>query len=137
MRYFITGTDDRGQSLIASVTERTGPVAAQAAHEIYRGPATPPAQPAQSGGRQLDVAQPPGETTWRVVEFPPGLSVASHHTASIDFITLIEGAVELGTDAETVSLAPGDSVLVNGVNHSWHTEPGCRLLVAMLTTARP
>jgi quercetin dioxygenase-like cupin family protein len=104
--------------------------------EFYRGPATPPAQPAQAAGAALDAAPEPGQLSWKLVEFPPGRSADSHHTASVDFATLIEGTVEFGTDAETVVLEPGDCVLINGVSHSWHTEPGCRLLVTMLGTRR-
>lgn len=137
MRFLITATDDDGRSYVASITERTGPVSEMATYDIYRGPSVPRRPPAQALARDFDAGPPVGQTTWKVIEFPPGWGYPAHHSWSVDFSAVIEGTVEFGTDAGTVDLGPGDAVLVNGVSHTWRTNDGCRLLVAMLGAERP
>jgi quercetin dioxygenase-like cupin family protein len=136
MRYLITATDADGRSYIASSTERSGPVTEMATHEIYRGPSIPARPAAQALAQDLDAGPPTGETTWKVIEFPPGWGYPAHSSWSVDFSAVIEGSVDFGTDAETVTLGPGDAVLVDGVSHTWHTDGGCRMLVAMLGSER-
>jgi quercetin dioxygenase-like cupin family protein len=67
------------------------------------------------------------------------LHPAMHKTASVDYIILISGEVDLLLDAgEAKGLKPGDVVIQRGTNHAWvntGTEPA--LLVAVLADATP
>jgi hypothetical protein len=139
VRYLITATDEQGRSYLASDVDLSAPLgelARMERHELYRGPAVPPRQPVQSVGKDLDAGPPVGEATWKVIECPPGWGYEAHFSWSVDFSAVAEGSVEFGTDTETVVLNAGDAVLVNGASHTWRTEHGCRLLVAMLGAER-
>ena len=68
MRYLITATDDEGRSYLASDVDLSAPLSGltqMQRHELYRGPAVPPRQPAQSVGKDLDAGPPVGEATWK------------------------------------------------------------------------
>lgn len=64
---------------------------------------------------------------------------AMHKTASVDYIILIEGEVDLLLDAgEAKALKPGDVVIQRGTNHAWvNTGSKPALLVAVLADATP
>ena len=60
-----------------------------------------------------------------------------HKTASVDYIVLVKGQVDLLLDAgEAKSLKPGDVVIQRGTNHAWvNTGAEPALLVAVLADA--
>ena len=64
---------------------------------------------------------------------------AMHKTASVDYIILISGELDLLVDAdEARALKPGDVVVQRGTNHAWvNTGSEPALLVAVLADAAP
>ena len=62
----------------------------------------------------------------------------THHTDTLDFITVLRGEVTMIVDGAEVTLHPGDSVIQQpGVPHNWQnrsTEPG--ILVGVLLSPR-
>ena len=136
MRYLVTAVDVHGRSYIAHDVERSGPVGEMATFEIYRGPSVPGPALDQPSAQLMPVAPPTGETTWKVVEFPPGWNYHLHRSDSVDFSAVVDGNVLFSVDTGSRLLGPGDCVLVAGTSHAWHSEGGCRLLVAMLGGAR-
>jgi len=66
------------------------------------------------------------------------LHPAMHKTASVDYIILISGEVDLLLDAgEAKALKPGDVVVQRGTNHAWvNTGAEPALLVAVLADAK-
>jgi quercetin dioxygenase-like cupin family protein len=53
------------------------------------------------------------------VHHAPGASIDLHRTDSIDCDTVLGGHVELGLEAGSVLLEPGDLVLIPGLAHRW------------------
>lgn len=69
---------------------------------------------------------PAGETSWIVTQMGPHLDVPMHSTPTVDYGLVLAGRVELGLETGSVSLGPGDTVVVDAVLHSWRTGPeGC------------
>ena len=63
----------------------------------------------------------------------PGLVAPMHHTPTIDYGLVVRGDVELGLEDRSVHLHAGDSVVVNGVEHSWLAGPdGCLIATVMV-----
>ena len=80
----------------------------------------------------------PGLARWMVLDFEPGASIETHHTDTVDYDTVVSGSVDLIPDDGVHTLAPGDCVVMNGVDHGWHAEPdGCRLSVVAIGTPPP
>jgi hypothetical protein len=93
----------------------------------------PSAQSITSGGRAadtLDLGVPPGALNWKMIDYGPGVSFSMHHTDTVDLDLVVSGTVELILDDGAHPLEAGDTAVVTGVDHSWHTGPdGCRLSV--------
>ena len=64
----------------------------------------------------------------------PGLTAPMHSTPTIDYGVVVAGDVELGLEDGSVRLSrQGDSVVVNGVEHSWLAGPnGCVIATVMV-----
>jgi quercetin dioxygenase-like cupin family protein len=76
---------------------------------------------------------PAGETRWIITQMGPGLAAAMHRTPTIDYGLVVAGDVELGLEDGSVHLHAGDSVVVNGVEHSWLAGPnGCLIATVMV-----
>ncbi len=76
---------------------------------------------------------PAGETRWIITQMGPGLAAPMHSTPTIDYGVVVAGDVELGLDDGSVRLYAGDSVVVNGVEHSWLAGPsGCVIATVMV-----
>jgi quercetin dioxygenase-like cupin family protein len=130
---YVTGIDDNGSSCITSKMNSEGPIPVTSPLTVYTGPSLPEL-PASPGGGELmaNIAPPSGSARWTLVDFAPGTHYPLHYTTSIDVSTVLDGTIEFGVDTENVQLAAGDTVVVNGVSHSWYAPNGCRLLVSML-----
>lgn len=132
MRVVVVETDADGRSGVGRVVEREGPIHDEGAHLIFSGPvvATGP----QTGTRGfLDLSPGPGAAMWRIYEFPPGLAYDMHHTDTVDFDVVVDGAMTLVLDRDEIELCPGDAVHLAGDRHGWRAgTEGCRMLVALL-----
>ncbi|PEQ11614.1 hypothetical protein B2G71_15935 [Novosphingobium sp. PC22D] len=63
-----------------------------------------------------------GGTNFFYVEMAPGTASSVHATDTIDYITMIRGAVVLVLDTCEVLLRAGDLVVDRGVIHSWRND---------------
>jgi quercetin dioxygenase-like cupin family protein len=85
------------------------------------------------GLQSFSVDVPPGQTRWIITQMGPGLRAPMHRTPTIDYGLVVAGAVELGLEDGSVHLEAGDSVVVNGVEHSWSAGPdGCLIATVMV-----
>ncbi len=71
------------------------------------------------GARELGTYPPPGGARFIVMQFEPGLPGTMHRTETIDYITCIEGEIDMDMDDSTVTLKQGDTMVQRGTNHSW------------------
>jgi len=82
----------------------------------------------------------PAATKWILTEMGPALEAPMHETPTVDYAVIVAGQVELGLEDAAVVLHAGDTVLVNGVRHSWRAGPsGCviaTVLVGLRAEAR-
>jgi quercetin dioxygenase-like cupin family protein len=86
---------------------------------------------------QADYDVAPGATKWILTEMGPGLVVAMHRTPTVDYAIVITGDVVLGLETNDVRLYAGDTVLVNGVRHSWRAGPAGCVIATVLVGLRP
>ena len=143
MRLLVTGVDAAGRSCAA----QDGPLTLQgdAGLEgilysvLYATPSLPSIS--TGGGRAadvLDLAVPDGAMRWTVVDYAPGAGFSMHHTDTVDLDVVLSGSVDLILDDGEYPLAPGDSVVVTGVDHGWRAgSEGCRVSVMTIGAAPP
>lgn len=77
-------------------------------------------------------------TIFRVIEFAPGVARRNHRTDSIDYITVMSGAIDMELDDSVVHLKAGDVMVQRGTMHNWvnrGAEP-C-VLAVVLVDAKP
>lgn len=112
----------------------TGPAASGRSAAIIDEPVAPghpaviwhtPALPASNAG-SADSAPPyatellhSGGSLFMMVRMPPGAEAFWHATDTIDYITMISGAVTLILEEGEVTLRAGDVCVDRGVVHSW------------------
>lgn len=59
---------------------------------------------------------------WQLFRIPRNTRLPMHETATIDYMSVVEGHVDLVLpDAEPIRLKVGDSVVQRGALHSWQT----------------
>ncbi|MGO9384346.1 MAG: cupin domain-containing protein [Mycobacterium sp.] len=134
-RLLITGVDASGRSCAARdelVALQGGPGLDGVLYSVlYAAPSLPAIS--TGGGRVadlLDLAVATGAVRWTVIQYAPGAAFSMHHTDTVDFDVVLSGSVDLILDDGAHPLAPGDSVVVTGVDHAWRAGPqGCRLSV--------
>ncbi|GAP91711.1 putative cupin domain protein [Rosellinia necatrix] len=60
-----------------------------------------------------------GATVW-YIDIPPGAGSPLHRTISLDFVTIIDGELQLMLDSgETRLMKPGDIIIQRGTMHRW------------------
>jgi mannose-6-phosphate isomerase-like protein (cupin superfamily) len=114
-----------------------------------RDPAKPMAAGMDTSVDEWSLEPPQGGACFRVVEIAPeaaGATAATehdafqetHHTDTLDFVTVLRGEVTMIVDGSEVTLYPGDSVIQQpGVPHNWQNrsaEPS--VLVGVLLSPR-
>lgn len=62
---------------------------------------------------------PTGGVIARIITWAPGFAYRMHRSATIDFIFVVSGRLELLLDEQSVIVSPGDSVVQRGTNHGW------------------
>jgi len=152
LRRIVTGRDVAGRSRVLS----DGAPESRTSREGHSGsllwslPAGP-LHPESGGECQRggdDLEPPPGACSWRLVRLSPGQVLPAQpgmrRTDTLDWITVLGGALELILDEDRVRLGPGDCVVQRGTRHAWRVPgPGpCSFAVLMLrpaiaTTAQP
>jgi len=71
------------------------------------------------GERNLPVAPPPNGTRFIILEFAPGIGSPMHSTNTIDYITVMEGSVDMELPDKTLKLTAGDTLIQRGTIHAW------------------
>jgi quercetin dioxygenase-like cupin family protein len=90
------------------------------------------------GARILGTAPPAKGTRFAVIDFPPGNKAHMHRTETIDYVIVLEGAIEMDMDDSTVKMKAGDIMVQRGTNHAWANRSDKRARVAfVLIDAEP
>jgi len=79
-----------------------------------------------------------GGVTARILTWQPGFSYPMHKTATLDFIFVISGQLELILEEGSTIIAPGDAVIQRGTNHGWRVvgdEP-CTAVAILLSALK-
>ena len=143
MRRLVTGTNSDGLSCIVEESEVVpGPIEGAdrlLTAGLWATQATPPPARPQQTGHFTDVRLTPGLVRWIVVDHEPhkGPSTASrmHHSDTLDLIVVLEGTTRLVLQSDARDLAPGDCIVMTGVDHAFETGPdGCRMLSVAVGT---
>jgi quercetin dioxygenase-like cupin family protein len=71
------------------------------------------------GARILGTVPPPHGTRFCVIDFPPGRPGRMHRTETVDYVIVLQGAIEMDMDQSTVKLKAGDILIQRGTNHAW------------------
>jgi quercetin dioxygenase-like cupin family protein len=140
MRRLVTGLDEQGRSCVVSdvevefaITEDRGIVAVE---QLYVTSELPPAQQPMGKSDLLDMGFGSG-LACMIIRWKPDSEWPPHYTDTIDVDIVLEGSIELVLDDGAHRLAPGDSVVVHGVDHSWRVGPdGCTTCVVAIGAPR-
>ena len=90
------------------------------------------------GQRKLPTQPPPNGTRFIVMEFDPGADGVMHRTETIDYISCLEGEIDMDMDDSTVTLRAGDVMVQRGANHAWVNRSKARArLSIVLVDAQP
>ena len=90
------------------------------------------------GQRKLPTQPPPHGTRFIVMEFDPGADGVMHRTETIDYISCLEGQIDMDMDQSTVTLRAGDVMVQRGTNHAWVNRSQARArLSIVLVDAKP
>ena len=91
------------------------------------------------GARDAGRPPPPGGTIFRVLELQPGVAAEMHRTDTVDYVIMLEGAIDMEMDdGFEVHLEAGDVLVQRGTYHSW-TNRGtvpCRLAAVLVDAKR-
>ena len=91
------------------------------------------------GARDTGRPPPAGGTIFRVLELQPGVSAEMHRTDTVDYVIMLEGAIDMEMDdGFEVHLEAGDVMVQRGTYHSW-TNRGtvpCRLAAILVDAKR-
>ena len=141
MRILTTGVDGSGRSCVVDVRDVTvDPTAMQRPQLDVAYPTTALPLPTRPPGAAplLDLGVPVEHCKWDIATFPANWSAPMHHTDTIDFDTVLAGQVALVLDDGDHELAPGDVVLITGVDHAWRSGPeGATLSIVVQGTVPP
>ena len=142
-RLLITGVDSSGRSCAAQNDRIALRGDATLEGILYSVLYATPSLPTIStgGGRDaniLDLGVPAGALRWALIDYAPGAGFSMHHTDTVDLDVVLSGSVDLILDDGEHPLAPGDSVVVTGVDHGWRAGPnGCRLSIVTIGASPP
>ena len=144
IRRVVTGHDKKGKAVFVSDEKYETVVipSGDAAMATIWTTATVPADlNDEKDGRERDAGTTlKGGSVIRVVDMLPGASSPMHRTSSIDYGTVISGAIELELDNHVFkTLGAGDIIVQRGTIHKWRNPSSstiCRI-VFVLTEAKP
>lgn len=106
--------------------------------DLWRtGPEAPAGLDPSAGGEDFDIECPPGGSRWRLVEFGAGHDTPMHRTETVDHDLIVAGEIELELEEGRVTLRPGDTAVIPGLVHAWHTgEEACTMAVLQISLGR-
>jgi hypothetical protein len=136
MRMLITGYKD-GKSCVVEEIPLDAPGEDMTVANVLslKLDALPPRPPGR--GEFRDIGTPHGVMNWMRVRYRPNELRPTHYTDTIDCHTVVSGSIEAILDDGPHKLMPGDSLVMNGVDHQWRTgpEPCCVSIVVIGTPA--
>lgn len=89
-------------------------------------------------GYSPSIEPPPGGVKAAIGTWIPGFIVPKHITATIDFVFIISGKLEMILDDGSTILSPGDTVIQRGTNHGFRVvgdEP-CTLAAVLVSAIK-
>ena len=131
MRRVVTAADENGRSFVAIDEELDDPTFGL---EVWRSdpdvprpwlasidPAeVPDFEPPAGGSHAMVVRIGPGDEGVPATPIPGVDADGVHVTRTVDYIVMLEGAIDLDLDAGTVTLKAGDFAIQRATNHAWH-----------------
>ena len=85
-------------------------------------------------------ASPPaaGVTIFRVLELQSDQELEMHRTATVDYVVMIEGEMNLVIDDTEILFRPGDCHVLRGINHAWRNtgDRPCRFAAVLVEVPR-
>jgi quercetin dioxygenase-like cupin family protein len=135
MRGLVTGVNDKGESCVLQDEEVTfaemvpgaGSSTIFETSEVH----APTGRPGP--GPFYPLGLNPGQARWMISDFAPGAGIPIHHTDTVGFHIVLSGSADLVLDTAVHALAPGDCVVLTGVDHGWRIGPdGCRFSVVVV-----
>ena len=123
VRRVVTGHNDQGKAIVSydeisdnAISKRDG----QSGTVIW----TTDRSPADNTGdgdeakRKVDASLPFG-STFRVIEYLPGVAPRNHRTDTIDYAVVMSGEIDMEMDDWVVHLKAGDVLVQRGTIHNW------------------
>lgn len=150
-RRVVTGVDGEGRSFVVS----DGPAPFEGGFVQLWATDGPLEEPLPAGELAEALEPPPGGTWWRLFTIPPAgemdarLAQSSvpgidrdgfHTTATVDYVSVLDGDVTLVLERGSVDLHRGDCVVQRGTRHAWRnrSEHPARMMAIMVSArARP
>jgi quercetin dioxygenase-like cupin family protein len=142
LRRVVTGHDSNGKARVLideSVKNVASVRAGASASVIWTSEGFPVDNngDADTSGRKVGTTLDNG-IVFRVVSFGPGVTPRNHRTDSIDYATIISGAIDMELDGETVHLKAGDVLVQRGTIHNWiNTGKEPCVIAFVLVAAKP
>lgn len=139
MRRIVTGVDSTGHSCLVVDSQATQ---TEVTPDYVLDDLWSMGLPAEVAG-STELPEPPGAditegvVLWRRCTIPAGVEIGFHSTDTVDWVTVLSGAVTLLLESGQVDLSPGDCVVQRNTLHGWRnhgTEP-CILIAAMASVA--
>jgi mannose-6-phosphate isomerase-like protein (cupin superfamily) len=144
IRRVVTTHDADGKAVVMADAPADNPTSRReghASHLIWMTDATPSdlSDDEDMGARDVGRPPPPGGTIFRVLELQPGVAAEMHRTDTVDYVIILEGAIDMEMDdGVEVRLEAGDVLVQRGTYHSWinrGTVP-CRLAAVLVDAKR-
>lgn len=144
IRRVVTTHDAQGKAVIKTDAPAKNPTSRRAGHQsqlIWVTDATPSdlSHDEDMGARDVGRPPPPGGTIFRVLELQPGVTAEMHRTDTVDYVIILEGAIDMEMDdGLEVHLEAGDVLVQQGTYHSWANrgDVPCRLAAVLVDATR-
>ena len=144
IRRVVTTHDAQGKAVVMVDAPADNPTSRRAGHQsqlIWMTDATPSdlSHHEDMGARDVGRPPPPGGTIFRVLELQPGVTAEMHRTDTVDYVIMLEGAIDMEMDdGIEVHLEAGDVLVQRGTYHSWTNRGAvpCRLAAVLVDAKR-
>lgn len=150
MRRVVTAVGKDGRSFVAADDELDDPTFGV---EVWRSdPQVPPAwlasidpaavpsfEPPAGGSHAMLVRIGPGDEGVPAAAIPGVDERGFHLTRTVDYILVLEGAIDLDLDLGTVTLRAGECAIQQATNHAWHnrTDSPASFLAVLTSLVAP
>ncbi len=144
IRRVVTTHDADGKAVVMADGPADNPTSRRPGHQsqlIWMTDASPAkiSGTEDMGARDVGRPPPPGGSIFRVLELQPGVTAEMHRTDTIDYVIIIEGAIDMEMDdGLEVHLEAGDVLVQRGTYHSWANRGPvpCRLAAVLIDAGR-